>query len=429
MKISSVQSMTFRRLSYAAGALLIPFASVACNTAHPTVAPQQLSGVRLVSDTDAVAGGAQIPPPPAATMLTDVGDSDDQAKSTGTYKFGMVTQKRSEPIVHDFELRNDSKNPVTIDRIQPQCGCTTAVIKNQRTAGDGPIAPGALVKIHVAVDPSHLIPGSVAKNTLVYIKGQTDPAATLVMSGAMQALASFLPSSISFGDVPAHETRSASLTVIYDKELLKDGPLPVPKFGRPITGMRLVPAEAPEADDPKVKTAGADLPKDFMGSDTIKKYYKVELTPDAVIGNSFASLALESTPKSGPLTAFTSITVNVVGDIQASPNSVAFGTVGEGTTQTQRLTITGKRAENTKKLAIKSDNDHVSVKYIPVPKNTFAVMQVAGTPNAQPELGTVEVTLKPDAPSGPLQAKVTVKTTDGQLLELPVWAYIPKVNK
>src|SRR4051812_26076930 len=98
MKISLVQSMTFRRLSYVAAALLIPFAGLACNTSHPTVAPPQLSGVRLISDTDAVPGGAQISAPPAVTMLTAVGDNDGQVKSTGTYKFGLVTQRRLEPI-------------------------------------------------------------------------------------------------------------------------------------------------------------------------------------------------------------------------------------------------------------------------------------------------------------------------------------------
>lgn len=375
---------------------------------------------RPVVDAPAQDAGAGQP-----IMLTPIGDT--VVGSMATYDFGTISQGRTEPLVHDFMLRNTGKSAVTIDRVQPQCGCTTAVLQ----AGNGnTIAAGQTVKIHIAVDPGHLIPGSARKNVLVFLQGQPQPAATLVMAGNMQALASFSPALINFGDVRVRESRAAVLTVTYDRSLLKGGKLPEPKLARDLPGIKLEPANGPDdtggiaTPTPVPAPPDVDLTPAPMGPDTVKKYYRVVVTPDARIGNTFVTVSLAGTNRTESFSAFTSVMVNIAGDIQASPNSLAFGTVGQGTAQTVRFAILGKLGANTRDLKVTTDNAHVTARYIPSTGGTVAAAAPI-VPASPPQLGTVEVSLKPDAPAGSLQAKVVVTAADGQALEVPVWAYIP----
>jgi hypothetical protein len=363
-------------------------------------------------------------------LLTPLGDT--VVGSMATYDFGTISQGRTEPLVHDFLLRNTGKSSVTIDRVQPQCGCTTAVLQ----AGNGnTVAAGQTVKIHISVDPGHLIPGEARKNVLVFLQGQPQPAATLVMAGNMQALASFSPSLINFGDVRVRESRAAVLTVTYDRSLLKGGKLPEPKLARELPGIKLEPASGPDDAGGIAAPAAVPAPPDVdltpapMGPDTVKKYYRVVVTPDARIGNTFVTVSLAGTNRAESFSAFTSIMVNIIGDIQASPNSLAFGTVGQGTTQTVRFAILGKPAANTRDLKVATDNAHVTARYIPATANTTVALTAPGMPAMPSQLGTVEVSLKPDAPAGSLQAKVVVTAADGQALEVPVWAYIPTMAR
>jgi hypothetical protein len=409
--------------------------------------PTLLHGIRvpllagaLLTATLTGTFAAEAPPAPAAmaasasdggqpVSLTPIGDTI--AGSQATYDFGTISQGRTEPLVHDFTLRNATGAAVTIDRVQPQCGCTTAVVQ---AGGGNTIAAGQTVRIHVAVDPGHLIPGAARKNVLVFLQGQPQPAATLVMAGNMQALAAFSPGLINFGEVRVHDARAAVLTVTFDRSLLKGGKLPAPKLARDVPGIKLEPANGPDDTGGIAKPPTLPAPPDVdltptpMGPDTIKKYYRVVVTPDARIGNTFVTISLAGTERQESFSAFTSVMLNVAGDIQATPGSLAFGTVGQGTAQTISFVVSGKRGENTKALKVATDNAHLTARFIPAPKPATAVA-ITGGPELPAQIGTVEVTLKPDAPSGALQAKVIVTTADAQTLEVPVWAYIPAMAR
>ena len=95
----------------------------------------------------------------------------------------------------------------------------------------------------------------------------------------------------------------------------------------------------------------------------------------------------------------------------------------------RKFIITGKKNANTKSLKVTCNNEYLTAKYTPSPSNTLTVAAVPGATGQVLELGTVDVTLKPNAPAGSVQAKITVSTADGQMLDVPVWAYIPAITK
>ena len=425
-----MKNLRVKRAAAVTGVLLAPILVTACHSARTAPATPQFPGVKLVSEGVSTTPMPATPAGPASKLVPA---ADLAANGQAEFDFGTISQARTEPLVHDFTLKNTGDTAITIDRVQPQCGCTTAVVQQEGAGGGNTVQPGATVKIHVSIDPGHLIPGPAVKNTIIFVQGQSQPAATLVMKGKMLSLATFQPTSINFGDIPAGSKRAQIITVIYDKSLTTGGALPSPKLGNDVPGLRLVPAKGPDdlAGMPSTTQAFPSGPVDPvpMAQDTVKKYYRLELTPEARIGNTFASVNLDGSARKLTLNAFTSVMWNVIGDIQAAPNSVAFGTVVQGTAQTLKFLITGKKNANTKSLKVVCDNDYLTAKYTPSPASTLTIAAVPGATGQVLELGSVDVTLKANAPAGSLQSKITVSTADGQMLDVPVWAYIPAITK
>src|SRR4051812_44236271 len=48
--------------------------------------------------------------------------------STGRYDFGVIYEAQVSNVRHLFVLKNNSASPMTLDRLMPSCGCTTAVV-------------------------------------------------------------------------------------------------------------------------------------------------------------------------------------------------------------------------------------------------------------------------------------------------------------
>jgi Protein of unknown function (DUF1573) len=87
--------------------------------------------------------------------------------------FDLGTLVKGETVVHTFVLKNTGKEPLTIERVAPSCGCTVAEF-------DATIPPGGEGKVHVDLHTKTLN-GVGSVNTEVYVKGHTAPAAVLVL--------------------------------------------------------------------------------------------------------------------------------------------------------------------------------------------------------------------------------------------------------
>lgn len=80
-----------------------------------------------------------------------------------THDFGKIPQGK--PVTTDFELKNNGKDSLKLELVQPSCGCTTPNWK------PGPYAPGENFKINVGYNAA--APGAFNKQvTITYNGGQ-----------------------------------------------------------------------------------------------------------------------------------------------------------------------------------------------------------------------------------------------------------------
>ena len=109
---------------------------------------------------------------------------------TARYDFGSRAASDRSPLTQTFALRNDGTAPVTVSRIEPSCGCTTAMLGGAQTL---PIAvkPGQSVSVEVSVSPGRLAPGPAHKTIWIYTADDDNhPAALLEIDGTIDSEAS-----------------------------------------------------------------------------------------------------------------------------------------------------------------------------------------------------------------------------------------------
>ncbi|BDI29139.1 hypothetical protein CCAX7_11900 [Capsulimonas corticalis] len=374
---------------------------------------------------------APAPAPPAppveapvapAQLLTIVKTDGTTSDTPGlaVHDFGTLSIARTEPIQHDFAVRNDSATPVTLDHVQAACSCTAAVADGILPGEQ--IAAGKTITIHVSVDPGHLGPGPANKMVWVYLKGQPSPGATLQMTGILTPLLTFEPSLLDFGTVNAGQEKSLLLHVTGDPKLLSA-----------LTTPSLAPAIA---DLTFVREKEMHLDKD--GKSTVD--FHVVLGKHARIGMMQGTVSFTASPTENTrlASAYASLVGEVRGEINASPSTVAFGSVAGGKSAEQQIIINGA-GKVLAKSTVRSASPYVTAKIVLTSKTLVSnVMGGSGTPPYASSSGTVnivsnggenanatlEVTLNDKAPSGVLQTEVVVTTPGGQQLALPVWAFI-----
>src|SRR5581483_11963566 len=128
----------------------------------------------------------------AAVFLAATGWADDAKPKMilqeETFDFGKVADQ--EALKHTFEVENKGTGGLLITRVQPSCGCTSALLSPQ----SGPIDPGKTGLISVSVDP-HGKQGVVVKTVTIFsndpltpqkqifIKADIIPSATMKQMG------------------------------------------------------------------------------------------------------------------------------------------------------------------------------------------------------------------------------------------------------
>jgi len=123
-------------------------------------------------------------PPPALSIVTGQGTMQADA-TTARYDFGTRRMSDESPLEHTFTLRNTGTAPVTVDRLQSSCGCTTAFL-----AGDQnlplTVGPGGIIPVRVSIAPHRLAPGPMEKSVWVFTHGASDASVLLEVTGTMQ---------------------------------------------------------------------------------------------------------------------------------------------------------------------------------------------------------------------------------------------------
>lgn len=140
------------------GVLLTPLAGVSADA--PTPSPSLIAWV-----------AGQTPAAPSATAL---------------YDFGERSVSNTSPILQTFVLKSLSDKPLTVDRLQPSCRCTTAVVEGVKDeAPPFTLAPGHEARVRVIVSPSDALPGPFEKEVYVFVQGDSAPSATLQIAGVL----------------------------------------------------------------------------------------------------------------------------------------------------------------------------------------------------------------------------------------------------
>ncbi|MEO7719466.1 MAG: DUF1573 domain-containing protein, partial [Capsulimonas sp.] len=336
------------------------------------------------------------------------------------HDFGTLSLARTEPIQYDFAVKNDTGAALTLDHIQAACSCTAAMTDGVLPGEE--IAAGKTLKIHVAVDPTHLGSGPANKMVWVYLKGQPSPAATLQMVGTITPLLSFNPMLLDFGPVGAGQEKSLTLRVTGEPKLLETLTIPT-----------LTPANPSVTF---VREKGIQPDKD--GLSTIE--YQVVVGKQARIGQLQGTVTFAG-PQSDSnrlASAYASLVGEVAGEISAAPSTVALGSVPGGKRAQQEIMVTGPRKVLTK-CSVRSASPYVSAKlkispqvvslvgtfsyptppFVPTPK----LVNAMNVPDAEIQ-AMLEVTVSEKTPAGVLQTEIVVTTPSGQQLALPVWAFI-----
>ena len=324
---------------------------------------------------------------------TSIQPSSDVAR----FEFGRISIFNDKPIEHTFTLRNDNAEPLRLELLRPSCGCTTALVGGRPgdDVRDVVAPPKGEILIRVSVDPAHLSPGEVEKSVFVLVRGQSEPAATLIMSGTLQSGATFQPAAIDFGNVVFGHESVQKIRVDLD-------------------------ASFPHAERaPKLLTSSSSIvvsegtSSDGTGSNgkSHQYQYTVRISSYPFLGQVSAMLSVvrpDAPNELTPSNITVPVTGHILGDIVAAPETVAFGAIAEGKSASQTITLTGNAPGTVAGLKIMSVSPEID----------------ARIDSIKDSIATLKVTTKPTMKVGSLQTQIIVATVSGQQLLLPVYVYV-----
>jgi hypothetical protein len=330
------------------------------------------------------------------------------APNHAVFDIGKASALDQSAAEQDFTLRNDSRSAVTVTRMQTSCGCTSAILRSPGGV-TAALKPGQQVVAQVAVNLAGLHAGPLRKVVEVFVQGQAIPAATLRIEGEITPAVTFSPPIASFGRIPAGAEHHLTLTATLDARLAgKDGALPSLVTSDP--AIRVRPTSGTEAKSGLAGKAG-----------TRTQTYEITLAADAPLG--YVAGRMEFTPAPGLSSAavraisgiYAAVSALVTVDISVQPSAVAFGAIQRGHEIAREIALTGTSAADLQKLDITSDNPQLSARLGPI--------------SAAPGSGhgaRLEVRLAGKTTLGLFRSHVKLALPNGQLLLIPVSAYISK---
>lgn len=365
-----------------------------------TAGPQTLRAADGVAASDAVAAGG-------LTVVAGPG-VEPIGPGRGRLDFGRVFRTKTSTLERAVFLRNDTKEPVRLERLKASCGCTSTVLGE----GTGPkvLGPGEQVQAKITINVRKL-PASVHKFVWAYGANEVTPLATLEIHAQLVDSVTLSPGRIDFGKVDSGKLAYLPLTLTLDPSLIEAAPLPVLVSSNPdITISSDTASSAPD------------------GAGQVTRRYLVMLSARAHLGpiQGVISFAPPATAGTAPIsqekltlaTALQGVMVNVAGEVlgklQVAPKMAVLGTVHAGTEAVTEVKLTARDAGALANLKVASASPWVTA-------------QVRAARDTNPDAAaTMSVTLSSKAPAGAVETQVVATAADGERLVIPVLAYVVK---
>lgn len=340
--------------------------------------------------------------PPPQISVTAVDGVRVSPSGEARYEFGIVDGLDRTRVDHTFVLKNTGSQWFAIDRVQGSCECTTAAVVGPNAGAPAvPVAPGAEARVRVNVDLSDLPSGRVWKAGLVYVSGQSAPAATLVMAGAYSSPISYSQPVVGFGPVQPGAHPSQLIVAYVDTR---------------IAGAVRDVCTNPDVDVVATSTpawAAAQAPPD---TSTRPMAYtltlKSSMPQGPIVGSLYFTRASGADPE--PVGRAVSLVGMVTGAVRAVPAILQVGAVDNASPR--RLNLFGPQAE------LHGIKAEPSVPWLIVSIDTPTPSQVQSTGAGPLYSLALTITLKPDAPRVTYrQARIIIELGSGQKMVVPVY--------
>jgi hypothetical protein len=334
-----------------------------------------------------------------------------------------------------FTLFNANKTPLVVERLQPSCGCMTALLPQPtgklagtKQSSQLPLTLGSneSMQVKVTIHLDLLPAGPFNKSVSIYVQGVPRPAAMLQLTGTLQPNVTLTPNVLDFGKVAVGTTPSLTLTATYGNRLKAGIPLPRLVSHNPyvsITPLIDLPLQQP-------KPAGKRPVRPRI------QRYRVTLKPGLESGSLTDTLDLlpaETSPGPGvpgvkvpahlaaALKQVTAMIVGqVVGNVDAQPPVLAFGSVNPGRAYTRQIVLRAKKAAALQNVKLAANSSWLAVQL----NSSGAISPLMAAGRAAEATRVVDVTLSGETPAGLLSSRITVTLNDGERLTIPVQAYI-----
>ena len=330
----------------------------------------------------------------AAPKLTVVSGGAATAGDGGSrFDAGVIDPAATPTVERVFTLKNETGRPITVSRLRASCGCTSLILTSAGTAGAGAtLQPSQQAQVRMAVRAQGQPPGAHQKYAWAYgPDGAT--LATLEVDLTIREAVSFSPAVLNFGTVASGVEHSLPLTVTADTATLTGAALPVPTSSDPAI---------------RITTDGVPQRTQRDGRAALRQNFRVLLTAQAPVGAVSGSLTLRC-PPSASQSASVAVLGQVTGRLTAIPRTLFFGSVPPGRDVTRQVILRAPASEKALGLTAASGSRWLDARIPP-------------SAAAPPGMRLLTVTLRADAPGGPLQADVTVTDAEGERLVLPVVA-------
>lgn len=322
--------------------------------------------------------------------------------TTATFDFGTVDPLKTPSLQCTFVLCNRGTAPVTIQQVQPTCGCTTTWLGEEQNQ-TLQLAPQQTVRLRAFVQLDRLGSGPFSKQIYVFTSQSSGPAISLEIKGDVLPLVAFYPSTLSFSKVPFGTPCEAVLTAILDRRLAPSNSFPVLQTS--LSTIRIVPQGPPQ-------------PCVWNSRPAVRRTYKILLNTH-YLGAQQGSLYFFSTkPSANSSNLFSNYLGNtavylrgeVVGAFQVTPQVVVLGSTVQGNTVITGAVLQTTQPKLWQGLHVRSSAPYLRVQW----------MQNSHNPNRR----VLRIKLEPNAPVGTLSLSILVRAMDGETLMVPVYGIV-----
>ena len=367
-------------------------------------------------------------------VLADQG-TEILSSSIGACRVSAFRGGPPDSIAHDFRVRNDGASPVTVQRLETSCGCTSAV-------ADGNIprvlSPGQDLAVHCTLNLNGLQPGIVLKTVGVYLEGAKSPSATLQFCGVIAARCSLMPATVDFGPVLAGTHRALMARLRYTA-------LPTPGSHVHLSCDNPDVLLDPEYFLVRGGSNSAALTEGTSNSNALvpipEERFFVRLSPRARPGPAIARLnVFFEVPGSNVSVSELTVPVSwrIVRDLEPDPITIELGTVltvtgWKGTARSERLTLQGFTSNALAGLRIQC-GWAVGVTAVipglssPINAANGKIVVPDFIPDSAVRTLALDVALARDVPDGDLDSEVTLTTRKGLKITVPVHALIVRAD-